>query len=661
MGKDIYISDTLHGLIRLSDFEKRIISSPGFNRLHDIYQNSTVYLTFPSNRTKRFEHSIGTMKLCSDMFFCSILNTSDETIIKFFSLYDEHVKKALHCIKSEDYDTFNAGIPRTIPNIKLNDHRRALLPANVPEEFKLLHILLIESIRVAALLHDIGHPPFSHVVERAMIHAYEKSKENSGDRWKHFREKMERYCDKGHKLHEVMGDEISRSILKGIIARDLPGENRTKDERRFELCVLEIVRHIYSEDYGFAELHRIIDGSVDGDRLDYVTRDPLNSGMKSGSVDYERIINGMEILFEPVRDEEIPRFCIPVKAVNAVEDFLKRRYDLYKRIVNHHRVIKTDYLLEKSVGSLIEGYLNQAEPETEYDVDPVAIPYDISGLWFPLGNSTLEGKNCALSQWNDSWLMTILKQIYYTEYYDADNQKQFVTSSQLKELIANEKRYYSLIKRYEDFKIVDNAIEKILSRKATEIGDNISKIREKSQKHLVEENFSGYPDVVEVDETYSLKYLEMLANIQVSKNEFVLPKIMRDVEAINLTTDDIKKEIDGIIGDICKEEFGDSYRHFVTVFKEISLGIGDYPIFFYDDNERLLYLNEISGITESLISENQHRPVFYLYVLLDSGISLSTKKKEDVLKKIGVRIGEYMLISISNLINEQVEIINAII
>ena len=150
-----------------------------------------------------------------------------------------------------------------------------------------------------------------------------------------------------------------------------------------------------------------------------------------------------------MRDEEIPRFCIPVKAVNAVEDFLKRRYDLYKRIVNHHRVIKTDYLLEKSVGSLIEGYLNQAEPETEYDVNPVAIPYDISGLWFPLGNSTLEGKNCALSQWNDSWLMTILKQIYYTEYYDADNQKQFVTSSQLKELIARTLRLLiMLLRRY---------------------------------------------------------------------------------------------------------------------------------------------------------------------------------------------------------------------
>lgn len=54
MKKGIYLNDSIHGLIPLSEYEKRIISSIGFNRLHDVYQNSTVYLTFPTNRTKRF-------------------------------------------------------------------------------------------------------------------------------------------------------------------------------------------------------------------------------------------------------------------------------------------------------------------------------------------------------------------------------------------------------------------------------------------------------------------------------------------------------------------------------------------------------------------------------------------------------------------------------
>ena len=87
--KGIYLNDSIHGLILLSEYEKRIISSIGFNRLHDVYQNSTVYLTFPTNRTKRFEHSIGTMKLCSDIFFSSILNATDKNLEKFYDIFEK--------------------------------------------------------------------------------------------------------------------------------------------------------------------------------------------------------------------------------------------------------------------------------------------------------------------------------------------------------------------------------------------------------------------------------------------------------------------------------------------------------------------------------------------------------------------------------------------
>ena len=74
--RQIYIADTNHGTILLSDCEKEVISTKLFNRLHHISQNSTAYLTFPTNRTKRFEHSVGTMKLCGDIFYNSICNTS---------------------------------------------------------------------------------------------------------------------------------------------------------------------------------------------------------------------------------------------------------------------------------------------------------------------------------------------------------------------------------------------------------------------------------------------------------------------------------------------------------------------------------------------------------------------------------------------------------
>lgn len=83
-GKAMQISDTMHGTIQLSEIEKQIISTPIFNRLHNISQNSTVYLTFPSNRTKRFEHSLGAMELCGKIFYYSVCNADKKVIDDFF-------------------------------------------------------------------------------------------------------------------------------------------------------------------------------------------------------------------------------------------------------------------------------------------------------------------------------------------------------------------------------------------------------------------------------------------------------------------------------------------------------------------------------------------------------------------------------------------------
>ena len=87
MRKFSHINDSIHGLIELTNFEKYILRTAGFNRLHDVYQNSTVYYTFPSNRTKRFEHSLGTMKLASDWLLMALKNTDDNTVDLFLYIY----------------------------------------------------------------------------------------------------------------------------------------------------------------------------------------------------------------------------------------------------------------------------------------------------------------------------------------------------------------------------------------------------------------------------------------------------------------------------------------------------------------------------------------------------------------------------------------------
>lgn len=95
------LTDNIHDTIFLSSFESEMIATPYFNRLHDIYQNSTVYTAFPSNRTKRYEHSLGTMKIASYMLFSAISNADDDVRSEIFESLKQHFKRILKKIYEE--------------------------------------------------------------------------------------------------------------------------------------------------------------------------------------------------------------------------------------------------------------------------------------------------------------------------------------------------------------------------------------------------------------------------------------------------------------------------------------------------------------------------------------------------------------------------------
>lgn len=653
--RGIYINDSLHGLIRLSEFEKEIVSSVGFNRLHDIYQNSTVYLTYPSNRTKRFEHSIGTMKLCSDMFYSAVSNSSDQILEEFYSSFKSDINILIKEIKNnqlKEYESVLKKAPDGIPKVTMDCFRKTLIPYNVPKEYIDLHIILAQSVRIAALLHDIGHPPFSHIVEFALKSAKDvyfgkhKTKHQ-----KDFSEKMG-VLSQGEHLHEMMGKSITQDILNTIIKKEK--RSLSDSEVFFEILVLNCVNKMFDDESVFLHLHRIIDGTLDGDRLDYVNRDPFNSGLNIGSIDYSRIIKEMKILYsEDLKSKDrIPVFCIPVKAINSVEDFLHRRYDLYKNIITHHRVIKTDFLLENTVKNLIAQYLDKSPANQEKNTN--VIPFNISGLWFPLKNGAmLAEKNCALSQWNDSWLITILKQIYYKEYYDIPPEKdsvEFKISSQLAELLENKKSYHSLIKRSEDFRIVDNAMSDSIKGVADEIENTIKKLEEKS-KQITNSNNDNY-----IDEAGTLSLIRsLLKNCKKRNCDFLLPDLIQKKRAVQF--ENIEDEIKVIVQqEINAFEALETYD-VLTVFKTISDGLGK-PLYFYDNEDKLHPLDEISGIARALKNENYFRPVFYVYVLTKESKTKIDKNKHKMLEKIGNAIGKCITEKITEIITKQLEQLN---
>ena len=624
MRKGIYLNDSIHGMIALTEYEKRIVSTIGFNRLHDVYQNSTVYLTFPTNRTKRFEHSIGTMKLCSDMFFQSFINTNHEYLEAFFQIFEKEYAAIIQGLQ-EDTELVEEKLggrrPQAMPEIRLDQLRHSLIPNNIPEQYKVLYLILIQSVRAAALLHDIGHPPFSHIVEFALkdvYHEYKDKEISETKNAKEFLEIMSKYFEADKKLHEQMGDEISEGILSKIIP-PISLDNQRYGENLFEILVRESVMRIFADEGPFGEVHRILDSSLDGDRLDYVTRDVLCSGMDAGKIEYSRIISDMRMM---VKDGHI-YFCVPLKAVSSVEDFVKRRYNSYKDIIYHHRVVKTDYILEGIVKDLVRKYLDEPVSEVERDSE-VLIPFDISGLWFPLGDKKSAIKANALSQWNDAWLMTVLRQIYYTQYYHNDtipeDSREYVLAQRLAELLRNSKRYHSLIKRSENFKIIDDAVK-----------EEIMLHREEIEAYL------DTKDQESEDSTFYRFVRQTLDNVKRNSTGFILSFIARHSDEMRLSSFQqvveriVQEETDRIVTDLKTYDT-------VTLFKRISLGL-DSPIYFYNHKDAICTLKDISGIADILQLDSDYLPVFYIYILAKDSEGILKERREELLSSIGKRIG----------------------
>lgn len=164
---------------------------------------------------------------------------------------------------------------------------------------------------------------------------------------------------------------------------------------------------LVEKDTFFKSFHKIVDGVLDSDRLDYITRDSLNSGVDWGTIPYKRVINSAKLVYlthyedEKLSEEERP-FVIayPKKVSDDIVDMLLVRYKIFARINFHHRCMKTSVALQSAVLESAENYLMSAD-------DAQCINPEISTLWTALGMSIGDRKKRVI-QWNDSWLISAL-------------------------------------------------------------------------------------------------------------------------------------------------------------------------------------------------------------------------------------------------------------
>lgn len=604
--KQIYIADSNHGTILLSDFEKEVISTKLFNRLHHISQNSTAYLTFPSNRTKRFEHSIGTMKLCGDLFYSAMCNSDKDIVDSIFSnlkdlIIDEIVENNI--LKEADKYRRILGDSSLKNNGKIlkdfNNYTRdnifynRFIPKNVPDNYKLLYVITFQAIRLCALLHDLGHPPFSHVTESSINSIYEslKDKDNLTHREKEFLDIIASYDlgDDKFQLHEIMGKKMTEKLFSQLIfSEDGYLYNKDFEEKYFVILVAGLTKLIYSDREDLRFLYSIISGIIDGDRLDYVSRDIQNSGIDNGKIEYDRLIASAKFI-EDNRDGKVHiLMSFDSKTINTIEDFFLKRWYLYKNVIYHHRVAKTDTLLEKSVYSIIRDYLSNDDEEPNLNSN--ILPDDISGLWKAIrfAHSNDEYFDF-LIQWDDNWLITILKKEFFENYYGENTEVSYM----LEEFLSNKKNYYSIIKSSNDF----NMFMKELDEKI---------------------------DIESIEDEFLYKKIKEHTNDKYSKLNALLKYLRYGQE----------KEVDftEYIDSFISEKYRDVFDKYFVVKKRANTGLKKMPILYTYNGTIALTL--ISNLISILTLEQNNYPKFYLYVKPIHGKEISNEFRNKFLLEL---------------------------
>src|SRR5437016_1425889 len=267
----------VHGFIGINDWEREIISQPAFQRLRRIRQLGWTDLVYPGAMHTRFEHSLGVMHVAT-------------------SMYEAVARRSADVLKSE-----------LAYNQEGLDRHRTL-------------------VRLAALLHDLGHGPFSHAVEELLpMHA------------------------SGRKLqHEDYSVAIIRAKLHDVI------ENHPLN-RNYGFHVDDITNLLEGSSQAKHALfwRELITGQMDADRMDYLLRDSLHAGVDYGRFDWRRLLHTVEAV--PGINGEGPRLGVNEGGWHAAEALVLARYFMFTQVYFHKTRVAYDHHLRKALGELLPG------------------------------------------------------------------------------------------------------------------------------------------------------------------------------------------------------------------------------------------------------------------------------------------------------------------
>jgi len=255
-GRGKMVVDAIHGQIHLSECEVRVIDTPTFQRLRQLKQLAMAQMVYPTATHTRFAHSLGALGTMK-----RILDSANENGIEF-----------------------------------TNEQQ--------------------ENLRLAALLHDIGHYPYSHLMEKLdKVKLIEEEVEGVTPA----RKAVEPTETTPYPEHEEVGALIvtkQDDLIKAIGNKD-----RAK-------AIADIFTRTGTAD---PQLSKFIHSSFDIDRWDYLLRDSHATGLPYGCIDINYLLNNLK-----VSPERMVGFAD--KALAAIEHFLLARFFMH-RVVYYHKTI----------------------------------------------------------------------------------------------------------------------------------------------------------------------------------------------------------------------------------------------------------------------------------------------------------------------------------
>jgi HD superfamily phosphohydrolase len=327
------IRDPVHGYIAYTAIERALLDHPVAQRLRHVEQSAAAHLVFPEMRVSRLAHSLGAMHMASRFLEATLSNAPATERTRIVAgcraLVEMHAALGLG-------DGAEAGMTS-----------QGLLAGRDRDPSDRIAVLLVEqALRLASLVHDLGHLPFSHDFEVALEdHARSHPGQLSG------------LLGPGRAIHERVGYALAAVVQRSIFAQRLAGTPLGKPAEVALLIARDILDAPEVPDPDAAEpapvlswLHTLVAGEVDVDRTDYVLRDVRHYGMIGAGFDVDRLVGNLTPV--AVEDGRLET-TLHSHGVTAAEAFFVARFRMYTTAVYHHKIQQAAAGLRVAIGDLL--------------------------------------------------------------------------------------------------------------------------------------------------------------------------------------------------------------------------------------------------------------------------------------------------------------------